>query len=62
MFKSIIQYFKESYQELRLVKWPTRSQMINDTIMVLLVCIFAAILLGGIDFGMNYLIQWYINK
>ena len=43
-------WFNETIGELRKVKWPTRKEAINLTIVVLVVSIAMAFFLGGLDF------------
>lgn len=43
------QYIIDSYQELKRVVWPTRNQMINHTVIVILFSIGVAIFLGALD-------------
>ena len=48
--KKIVQFFKDSYAELRRVVWPTREEVAASTKVVLIsVAIFAAVL-GVVDF------------
>ncbi|TVQ26504.1 MAG: preprotein translocase subunit SecE [Spirochaetaceae bacterium] len=48
--KRIIQFFKDSYAELRKVQWPTQEEVASNTKVVLVsVLIFAAIF-GIVDF------------
>lgn len=48
--KKIIQFFKDSYAELRKVQWPTREEVGSNTKVVLVsVLIFAAVF-GVVDF------------
>jgi preprotein translocase subunit SecE len=42
-------YLRETYYELRRVSWPTRSEAINLTIIVVVVTMFLAIILGLVD-------------
>lgn len=42
-------YFKDSYSELRRVVWPTRTEIINHTLIVIAMSIFVAIFLGALD-------------
>ena len=44
-----IRYLRETYYELRRVSWPTRSEAINLTIIVVVVTTFMAIILGLMD-------------
>ena len=48
--KKIIQFFKDSYAELKKVQWPTREEVGSNTKVVLVsVLIFAAVF-GIVDF------------
>ena len=46
----VFQYFRETWFELRKVSWPTRSEAVNLTLMVIAVTMFLAIVLGLMDF------------
>jgi preprotein translocase subunit SecE len=48
--KKIIQFFKDSYAELRKVVWPTKEDVIASTKVVIISTIATAIVLGLIDF------------
>ena len=48
--KKIIQFFKESYAELKKVIWPTREEVASSTKVVLISVILIAIALGIVDF------------
>ncbi len=44
-----MRYFKETRAELRKVTWPTRTQAINLTLIVLAVTVVMALFLGAFD-------------
>lgn len=48
--KKIIQFFKDSYAELRKVVWPTREDVIASTKVVLFSTVVMAAVLGFIDY------------
>ncbi len=54
MFKSVTNYIRESYAELRKVTWPTRQQTIADTIKVIALSIGVAAFLGALDYIFNF--------
>ncbi len=60
MANQIMQYFKDSYQEMKVVVWPSRKQTINHSLMVVVFSIFIAAFLGALDvlftFGIEKLI------
>lgn len=57
----IISYFNSSVEELKKVKWPTKNEAINHTILVILICLFMAIFLGLLDTGLTRLVEWMIT-
>lgn len=57
IIKKVPEYFKTSKDELKKVTWPTRSQTMNNTMMVLAVVIAMGVFLGGLDYLLNYLLQ-----
>ena len=48
--KSLIQFFKEAYAELRKVTWLSRKEAIASTIVVIILVIIVAIFVGFTDF------------
>ena len=55
-----INYLKASRVELRKVVWPSRKEVIEHTILVIVVSLGVAAFLGGIDFVLNLLIETII--
>ena len=49
----VVNYFQESFEELRKVTWPTRNQAIKLTFIVIGFCIVFALFIGVLDFGLN---------
>jgi preprotein translocase subunit SecE len=45
----IVRYLRETWFELKRVSWPTRSEAVNLTIIVISVTAFLAIVLGFMD-------------
>ncbi len=48
--KKIIQFFKESYAELKKVIWPSKSEVAQSTKVVIISVIIFAAVLGLVDF------------
>ncbi len=48
--KKIIQFFKDSYAELRKVVWPSREDVISSTKVVIISTFIFALVLGLVDF------------
>ncbi len=47
--KRIVQFFKDSYAELRRVVWPSREQVISSTQVVLVSLVLFGLALGALD-------------
>jgi len=50
-------FFKEIFQELKKVVWPTREQLTKNTLTVITVCIIIGILIWFFDWGLSSLIN-----
>lgn len=48
--RKIIQFFKDSYAELRKVVWPSREEVAASTKVVIVSVIIFAVVLGAVDF------------
>ena len=63
MLSKTISFFKETLAELRRVNWPSRSETIRLTTIVIIVSVFVAIILGVFDLafieGVKALIKIY---
>ncbi|MEK7614097.1 MAG: preprotein translocase subunit SecE [Patescibacteria group bacterium] len=57
---SIIDYLKETRGELKHVSWPTKSQTMAFTVVVIVVSFVVAYFLGLFDFGFTYLVERFI--
>lgn len=47
--KSIVKYFKDARSEFKKVVWPTPKETTRNTIVVLIVCIVAGLVVFGLD-------------
>jgi preprotein translocase subunit SecE len=52
----LVQYLKETKAELKEVVFPTTSQTITFTILVIVISVIVAVTLGGIDIGLRALL------
>ncbi len=48
--KRIVQFFRESYAELKKVVWPSREEVASSTRVVLVSVVLIALALGFVDF------------
>ncbi|GHU68866.1 protein translocase subunit SecE [Bacteroidia bacterium] len=54
----IISYFKESYSELvHKVSWPTRQELSNSTVVVMVASLIMAVVVFAIDYSFEFLIS-----
>lgn len=55
MFKlsKVTGYFREAYEEFRKVTWPTKSQTINYSLLVIFISLFLALFIGLVDYGLS---------
>ena len=49
IFKRIASFFKESKSELKKVVWPSWKQVVNNTLVVIVVMLIFAIFVGAVD-------------
>lgn len=58
---SFVKYIKEAIEELKKVKWPTKNETINNTLLVIIICIVMGLFLGLIDFGLTEFLYKILN-
>ncbi len=61
-FAAIWLFIRQVVAELRKVIWPTRSQMINYTIIVLVFVVFLTAMISLLDLGFAKLMLWAFGK
>ena len=61
--KKIINYIKESYNELvHKVSWPTQQELTSSTVVVMTASLLMAIVVFAIDFGFKSIINFFYDK
>ncbi|MDR0743175.1 MAG: preprotein translocase subunit SecE [Tannerella sp.] len=61
--KKIIQYFKDSYNELvHKVSWPTRVELSNSAVVVLFASIIIALVVFAVDFVFEHAMRFVYNS
>lgn len=58
----IVNYFTSSWSELKKVSWPTRKDVLNHTVIVVISASVAILITGAIDFGLTYLVQYIVSN
>lgn len=57
LFGRAVGYVTSAVSELRKVVWPTRQEVINHTVTILIVSIISMIILGLLDYGLTSLLR-----
>ena len=57
LYKRVVGSFREMFAELKKVTWPTRSALINYTLIVLAFMVLMGIIIYGLDTGAAALVQ-----
>ena len=55
--KKIIQFFRDSYAELKKVVWPSREEVADSTRVVIVSVLIFAVVLGLVDLGLFALVD-----
>jgi preprotein translocase subunit SecE len=62
-FQKIVNYTKESYNELvHKVSWPTQQELASSTIVVMTASLIMAIVVFGIDFVFESTVKFFYSK
>jgi preprotein translocase subunit SecE len=56
-----LSYLKETIDELKLVRWPTRQETLNLTIIVIAISILVGAYVGGLDFMFTNILKSISN-
>lgn len=62
MINKIVNYFKNAYQEMRKVVWPSRQEVISHTVIVVIAIAVSLGVLALVDFGLFNLLQILIYR
>ena len=61
--KKIINYIKESYNELvHKVSWPTRQELSSSTVVVMTASLIMAVVIFAIDFSFENIVKFFYGK
>ena len=61
LVKGIGRKFKEMYFELKKVTWPTKKDMINYSVVVLVFIVIMGVIIGVIDLGAGKLVDLMVS-
>lgn len=60
--RKLVEFFRESRQELRKVVWPTREETMQTTLIVAAMVIILSLILWGMDGVLVWLIGWLTGQ
>lgn len=60
-FRSLRNYFRDAWGELRKVSWPGRKELLASTITVLVVIVIMGVFLGVADLVLTSLMSFYLK-
>ena len=60
--KSVVKYFKDARSEFKKVVWPSRKQVINNTVVVLVSMVVSGLAIWGVDTLFMFLIKLMLGK
>jgi preprotein translocase subunit SecE len=58
---NILEFFRETRQELKKVSWPTREELLGSTGVVIFTTFLLALYIGAVDFVLSILIRVLIH-
>ena len=58
----VAKYFKDLKSEFKKVVWPTKKQVINNTMVVLVTILLIGLFVGGIDVFMGWLLKTLLKR
>ncbi len=58
----LVKYLSEVREEMKKVTWPTKKQVVNNTIIVILISFGLAAFFGALDFIFNYLLELLLSQ
>jgi preprotein translocase subunit SecE len=53
----INEFVQEVYAEFRKVTWPSRTELVNSTVVVIVVTVVLALFLGGVDIALARIVE-----
>lgn len=54
-------YFRESANELKQVTWPKQEELLQLTMLTVVVVLLSSVALGGLDFAFSAGYQWLLS-
>lgn len=58
----VVKYFRDLKAEIKKVVWPSKKQIVNNTVVVLVALTLSSAVLFGVDLGLKTLVEFILNK
>lgn len=58
--QSVLTFLREAKVELLRVNWPSRKQITQYTVLVIVISLVTALFLGGLDYLFSFLVERYL--
>jgi preprotein translocase subunit SecE len=55
------EFVQDVLAEFRKVSWPTRQELINSTVVVIVVTVVLSLFLGGVDIVLARAVEWILG-
>ena len=55
------EFVQEVLVEFRKVTWPSRQELVNSTVVVIVVTVVLAFFLGGVDIALARVVEWILG-
>ena len=62
MVTPVKEFSQDVLVEFRKVTWPSRQELINSTMVVIVVTVVLAFFLGGVDIGLTKLVERILHR
>ena len=62
IFKSIAKYFRELKSEMKKVTWPTKDQLVRQTLVVIVAIIIIGLFIFGLDLLFGHLTKLFLTR
>ena len=62
VFARVREFVLEVLAEFRKVTWPTQQELINSTVVVIVVTVVLAFFLGGVDIVLARVVEWILGS
>lgn len=59
--KRLIAFFGEAKAELKKVSWPTRKEIVDSTVVVIVSVVIMAVFIGAVDLILSKLVGFFIR-